>query len=243
MALFAYQQQCLRYLNDQGQAFHNVADLAVFINEARVQIALGSECLRMPAQLAMLPTQQAYHFSDAAFVAAPTIPAGLGGVGNIRTARLVLFTGGQKRIPLKAWEYFDSFYLAVAVPVPGPPVIAARLQPGIGGTIWFAPAPDNPYQVNLDTVAYPAPLTLDSDPEALSVPWQDAVPFFACHLALLSIGDHDGAMKMFDEYSVFERRAVQMTTPSRTPNKYSGGRGAQMAGTHMPLTAPQRSSS
>ena len=236
MGLFAYRQQTQRYLDDQTQGLHNVADLDLWINEARVQIALGSECLRQPAQIAITPNQQSYAFADMTFVAAPTVPAGLGGVGNVRMARLALPTGGYKRLQVRSWEWFETYYLDIQVPIPGSPVVCARLQPGTTGTLWFAPTPDMAYMAVLNSVAYPAALATDGDPDVLPVPWQDAVPFFAGHLALMSVGDHDGAAAMWERYTTFERRAVQMTTSSRVPRRYPGGAGAQMAGQHTPLT-------
>lgn len=236
MGLFAYRQQTQRYLDDQTQALHNPADLNVWINEARLQIALGSECLRQPATVAITAGQQSYAFADMTFVAAPTIPAGLGGVGNVRMARLLLLSGGYQRIQMRAWEWFETYYLDVAISVPGPPAVASRLQPGISGTLWFAPVPDDTYTVTVDTVAYPAPLATDADSDALPVPWQDAVPFFAAHLALISVGDAQGAAEMWERYQTFERRSVQITTPSRIPRRYPGGAGAVGASQHAPLT-------
>jgi len=242
MALFAYRQQVERLLQDTQQVLYNLADIDVYINDARVQIALAAECIRQPAQIAMVQGQQSYAFSSATFTAAPTIPAGLGGVGNVRSCMLVLATTnpqgqpGQKRIPIRAWEWFESYYLAVNVPTQGAPVISARLQPGLVGTLWFAPPPDAAYQINLDAVAYPAALATDADPEALPYPWTDAVPFFAAYLAYLSTQNADAAQKMWIEYSKFQQRGTQITTPTRTPYKYPGGMGAQEAMQKVPLT-------
>lgn len=234
--LFSYLQQTQRFLDDQGQPIHNPADLTVWINEARVQIALGSECLRTPALLTMVVGQQPYNFASLVPIASPTAIPGVAGIGNVRMARWLLPSGGYRRIQMRSWEWFETYYLNIAAPVPGSPVACARLQPGVSGTIWFSPEPDIAYEVTLDSVAYPSPLATDTDPEALPSPWQDAVPFFACHLAMVSVGDQQSAAAFWSEYEVFERRAVQMTTPSRLPRRYPGGTGAQQAAGHVPLT-------
>jgi len=71
MALFAYLQQVQRFLEyDERQAIFNPADLTVFINEARGQIALSSQCIRQPAQLTANLGVNSYPFSAATFVAA-----------------------------------------------------------------------------------------------------------------------------------------------------------------------------
>lgn len=238
--LFFYQQQTQRFLQyDEQQVEFNPDDLTVFINQARQQIAISSECIRQPAQLALSENQQSYAFSSATFVAAPTTPEGLQSVINIRMVRIALPTGGQKRLEMRSWEWFDTYYLAVTIPTTGQPTICTRLQPGLAGTLWVAPIPDQAYTLNLDTVAYPAPIETDSDPEALQPPWTDAVPMMAAHFASLAAGDQPAADRWWAEYEIFERRAVQGTTPSRLPKNYPGGMGAQIVNSKIPLTAQQ----
>ena len=250
MALFAYLQQLQRFLEyDERQAIFNPADLTVFINEARGQIALSSQCIRQPAQLIAVEGQNNYNFSDATFVASPVILPGLLSVLNIRQARLVLPTGGQRRLSMRSWEWFETFHLSRTIPemdnppIPGgSPRVAARLQPGLIGTLWIAPTPDAfaPYTLNLDAVGYPAPLVYsngDSDPEALPVPWTDAVPMLAAHFACIAEGNANAAALWFNEYTTFERRAVQGTTPTRFVANYPGGTGAHLVSQQIPLTA------
>jgi hypothetical protein len=236
--LFAYRQQTQRLMMDTRQVRLNLQDIDVYINDARVQIALAAECLRQPATLTMVVGQQPYPFSGMTLVAAGNAVAGLAGVGNVRVARLDVGTGGQRRLEMRAWEWFDTYWLGRLAPVAGPPQITSRLQPGINGTLWFAPPPDNTYLINLDTVAYPSPLVLDSDPEALPVPWTDAVPFYSAYLCCLSLRDADGAGLMWNEYQKFETRGTQLTTPTRFPRSYPGGRGAALASGRTPLTGP-----
>ena len=238
--LFFYQQQVQRYLQyDEQQVEYNPDDLTVFINQARAQIAMSSECIRQPAQLALTAAQQTYLFSAATFVAAPTVLPGLQSVINIRMVRVVLPSGGQQRLEMRSWEWFDTYYLAVSIPTIGQPTICTRLQPGLSGTLWVAPTPDQAYTLNLDAVGYPSPIETDQDPEALPAPWTDAVPMMAAHFALLAMGDQAAADRWWNEYEAFERRAVQGTTPSRLPRNYPGGMGAQIANAKIPLTFPQ----
>lgn len=234
--LFGYQQQVQRLMVDTLQRVVNLADLVVFINDARLQIALSAECLRQPAALNMVVGQQPYLFSQMTLTAAPAAPAGLAGVANVRVAYLGLITGGRRRLELRAWEWFDAYFQCRSAPVPGPPQITAVLQPGLTGTLWFWPPPDQAYPIQIDAVAYPLPLAGDSDPEALPSPWTDAVPFYAAFLAALSVGDKDAAASMWAEYQKFETRGTQITTPTRQPRSFPGGRGAVLAGQRMPIT-------
>jgi hypothetical protein len=236
--LFAYQQQLLKLLNDSHQVTLNLYDATIYINDARLQIALAAECIRQPATFAMIAGQQAYPFSGMAFLAAPTVPAGLGGVANVRMAFMQLITGGLRRIQLRSWEYFQTFYLSRSAPVPGPPQCSSRLQPGLTGTMWFAPAPDAAYPLQVDAVAYPAPLQFETDPEVLPAPWTDAVKYYAAYLAFLDMTQPDAAVAMWGEYEKFQARGTQLTTPTWLPRSYPGGRGAAGASSRMPLTGP-----
>jgi hypothetical protein len=243
MALFAYLQQIQRFLEyDERQAIFNPADLTVFINEARGQIALSSQCIRQPALLTVTQGNLAYNFSDATFVGGPGILPGLQSVINVRQARLTLPTLGFRRLSMRSWEWYDTFHLSRTIPEIGAPAVAARLQPGLTGTLWIAPSPDGfaPYTLVLDAVGYPAPLVYsngDADPEALPYPWTDAVPMLAAHLAYIAEGNAEAAAMWWNEYTVFERRAVQGTTPTRFVGNYPGGSGAHMVSQQIPLTA------
>lgn len=238
-SLNSYRQQVQRLLHDTLQAQQNIADIDTYINQARVQIALSSESIRQPAELALVAGQQAYDVSTMTFVAAPTIRPGLGGVANVRGARFQIPGAGQRRLQTRAWERFSLFYLSVSVPQTGVPTIFARLQPGvINSTIWVAPTPDAAYTLSIDSVAYPAALATDDDPEALALPWTDAVPFLSAYFCLMAMGQNDAATAMFAQYSVWETRGTQLTTPSRLPANYPGGPGAAAAGAHRSLAAP-----
>lgn len=238
MGLHAYRQQVQRLLHDTAQVRQNIGDIDIYINQARVQIALSSESIRQPAELALVAGQQSYAFSSMTFVAAPTITVGLAGVANVRGARFQIPGAGQRRLQTRAWERFSLFYLSVSVPQTGVPTIWARLQPGLNGTIWVAPIPDGPYTLSIDAVAYPLALAVDTDAEALPQPWTDAVPFLAAYFALLSVQENEAATAMFTQYQVWETRGTQLTTPSRLPANYPGGAGAAAAGAHRPIAAP-----
>ncbi len=173
MALNAYIAQVQSLLDDFGAVEYTVANLTGYINDARVQIALSSESIRQSAQLVLTAGQQNYNFSDITFVAAPSPPAGLAGVGAVRGARLQLGNGGYKRLQTRAWEWFNMFFLSVAAPTSGPPTIFARLQSGVLGTLWVAPFPDAAYTLAIDAVAYPINLVDDTTPEALQYPWTE----------------------------------------------------------------------
>lgn len=236
MALNAYLAQTRSLLNDVGGVEYTDANLTTYINDARVQIALAAECIRQPATMNMVAGQQPYLFSDMTFVPAPSPIDGLGGVVTVRVARIALFSGGQRRIQMRSWEYLDTYFLSQIAPVAGPPECTAVLQPGISGTLWFAPAPDQAYPINIDSVAYPITLVDDSTDERLPYPWTEAVQYYAAYLALLNAQRTADAQAMFELYDQFQLRGTQITTPTRQPMSFPGGAGADAARGRSPLT-------
>lgn len=236
-ALDNYLAQVQSLLDDSGAVEYPVANLTIYINDARVQIALAAECIRQPATMQMVVGQQPYLFSGMTFADAPNAPQGLAGVGNVRVARLSLVSGGQRRLEMRAWEWFDAYYLSRSAPVTGPPVCTAVLQPGISGTLWFAPPPDDTYTINVDSVAYPVPLVAAAGTaEALPYPWTEAVQYYAAYLAYLNAQRFADAQNMLTLYDQFQLRGTQITTPTRQPDSFPGGRGAQEARGRSPLT-------
>ena len=232
--LDTYIAQTQSLLDDPDAAEYTTASLTNYINDARLQIAGSSESLRYPALLALVAAQQTYPFAEATIANAVTI--GLGGVLDARMAGIV----GGGPIDMRTWEYFFQFFLLVSPAPTGPPAVAAVLLPGVTGNIWFSPTPAAVGTVMLDSVCYPVPLVDDTTPEALAVPWQDAVPYFAAYLAYLNAQRGTDADAMFARYQVFEARATQMTTPTRLPRNYPGNTGARLAGRNMPITAQQQ---
>jgi hypothetical protein len=72
------------------------------------------------------------------------------------------------------------------------------------------------YTLQLDCACYPQALALDTDVEALSYLWTDAVPYFAAYLALLSAQTGQRtqqAQQMFALYEQFAARARQFANP------------------------------
>ena len=226
-----YIAQTQSLLDDPSAVEYTTADLTNYINDARIQIAGSSESLRDLGTLALVGSQQNYQFPNVVLVGGAP---GLGGVLDVRMAALV----GGNQVAMRSWEWFFSYYVAIPVRPTGIPTVAAVLTPGIAGTIWFAPIPNAAMSALLDAVWYPIPLIDDTTPEALAVPWQDAVPYFAAYLAYLNAQRRTDADAMYNRYEIFERRATQMTTPTRLPRNYPGNKGARQAGRNMPITAP-----
>ena len=233
-ALATYLAQTQSLLDDPDAVEYTTADLTSYINDARLQIAGSSESLRQPATFFTVAGDQAYLFSNCTLENAPLPNPGLGGILDVRMATVI----GGGPIEMRTWEYFFQFFLSS--PATGAPTVAAVLLPGIAGTLWLAPVPNvSNVAIMLDTVCYPVPFSspTDAGPEALSQPWQDAVPYFAAYLAYLNAQRRTDADAMYARYATFEARATQMTSPTRLPRNYPGNTGARLAARNMPITA------
>jgi hypothetical protein len=76
------------------------------------------------------------------------------------------------------------------------------------------------YQMEWDCLCLPADLQFDQDPEVIPAPWDDAVKYFAAHLAFLELQNHNYARSMLD---LFEKNLGiygKAARPSRGINPY-----------------------
>lgn len=225
-----YLSQTQSLLDDAGAVEYTTANLITYINDGRQQIAGASESLRQMATLALSGTTRSYQLSAATIPNAASL-----GLASVLDVRKVVLSGGFE-LEMRTWEYYLSFFFPVAQS--GHVTAASVLQPGLNGTIWFFPTPLGNDVVWLDAVCSPIPLVNDTTIEALQYPWTEAVQYYAAYLALLNAQRRTDADAMFARYQTFEIRATQMTTPTRLPRNYAGGRGARVAGQNMSITSP-----
>lgn len=227
MALFNYQQITQRLLADTLQVRFNLFDLRDWINIARSQIATEGEAIRQLGTLSTANGTPNYNFSS--IVLTGTGLNGVAAVRQIATPTAILTP--------REWEWYFTYQLANGDPT-GTPTFFSQLAPGSAGSLYLGPTPNAIIALNLDVVALPAALNLDSDTEALPYPWTDAVPYFAAYMALLTAKDFDAADRMFMLFERFMLRARAQVTPTVLPRQYPGGQSAQNAGTHTGIVTP-----
>jgi hypothetical protein len=221
-----YEAATLALLNDTNPpTLYSLPQIIRNINSARVQVAGDGECIRQLASINTVATQRGYVFVNAVFFA-PSSTSGVGGILNIRDV-------GRSAPPSKlyghTWEWLYSFRIQQAPSTTGPPTDWATYQSGDNGTFYLDPIPDAVYALQLDTVCFPIPLVDDTTVEALPYPWTDAVPYFTAYLSFLDQMRTADADAMFARYRLFARRGTELTTPTRLPDNFPGGAGAQQA--------------
>jgi hypothetical protein len=213
---------------------YSPANLDLWINKARGQIAGEGECVRAIGSVTTTIGQRVYPFSAISVGTAAT--TGIQGVINVRRIHYLVATG-EKLVKNKSWEWFDNYRLNNPVPQQGFPLEWAQYGQGssggnptgggfgfiVSGSFYIDPPPDLAYTLLCDCVCYPQTLTTDGDIEAIPYLWTDAVPYFAAYLALMSAQTGQRiqqAQQMKQLYSEFAQRARGYATPAVTRGHY-----------------------
>jgi hypothetical protein len=193
-----YLPQTMNLLQLPGSAassLYTTANLTMWINIARGQVAGEGECIRQFGTINTVIGQQAYPFSGINTGVSAT--NGIQGVLSINSLSYNV-GGGSLWMTPRPWPWFSLYNMNNAAPGNGPPTEWSQFGQGAapgsgngqasvgGGSFYVSPAPDLAYTINCNAVCYPIPLVLDTDPEAIPYLWTDAVPFFAAYFALMS---------------------------------------------------------
>lgn len=227
--LTTYQTQVGLLLHDPTFQNYSQTSITSYINSARNQIALDSESLRYTATYNAQPSNPVVGLNLITVPPAPA-PAGLGIAMAVRQMKI-----GSSVVANRPWEWYWENYQGLTTQ--GQPTIWSQESMGANGIIYLYPVPDQVYALSLDCLFLPIVLTSDSDPEAISYPWTDAVQYYAAYLAFLNSQREGSAGQMWQLYLKFMRRATAMTTPSVLPMDFPGGDGARAAGMRMPIGA------
>ena len=212
--LNTYLARVQKLLHDVTQTVYNPADLIEYINTARGQVAGEGNAIRVYGTLNTVIGQRVYAFSSI------TTNSGVKGVFNIRGATFNI-GGGSTWIRPRSFPYFQLYYLNNPLPPSGMPFEYAQYGQGVtSGSLYLEPLPDNVYVLNLDCVCQPIDLVNDTTTETLPYPWTDAVPYFACFLALTSSQRDDQADRMLQLYETFAKRARAMVNGEVIPQQF-----------------------
>jgi hypothetical protein len=223
------------YLNATARLLQNpaatnplyaTADLTIYINTARGQIAGQEKCIRAMGSLTLtIGTNGPYLFSSIVFPTSSAV-SGISGAFNVQTAWYQVGTG-QKWVTPRSWPWFSLYNLnnPVLGNTSGPPADWAQLGQGTSGSLYFDPPPDFAYVVPVDCACKPIDLVDDMTVEAIPPLWTDAVPYFAAYLALLSAQTGvrtQEADAMFKRHEMFAQRARVAATSQIVPYQQEG---------------------
>lgn len=216
--LLNYQTQTSRLLSNPSGVpdKYLLADLTVYINLARNQLAAETSCVEVNVAFALTAGTQAYTL--------PSIPTNTQGVAQILNVQSVSRPSGNGFLYIspRPWEWFRTYNLNTTAQASGPPTQWTQYSPGVTASLYFSPVPDQNYSMVIDAICQPINLALDTDVEAIPYPYTDAVPYFAAYLALISDNHIDAANFMMDKYKEFVARGDDVSRPMTPPDLFKG---------------------
>lgn len=159
--------------------------------------------------------QEQYLFSD---IPLNTFP----GVDSVFGVIEIAVIYANYRYVLPRYPY--SIYQAMIRQYPNQylyvPTMCSQFGDGDAGSIFFYPIPSQTYQCEWDCLCLPSDLIDEMSFEVIPQPWQDAVPFYAAHMAYLELQNANMARMYLELYDNFARRYSVYARPVHTINPY-----------------------
>ena len=147
------------------------------------------------------------------------------GVSAVAGVLAIAVSWGSTRPALKrrSWDSFQAKWRSWAQGWLNNPIIWAQYGQGVGSSIYLAPIPTNPFNMEWDTYCAVNGLTSDTDPEAIPYPWTDCVPYYAAYRALFNAQRYPDAQQMYAEYQKYLVGAQKISTPPFITDPYDDG--------------------
>jgi hypothetical protein len=304
--LNTYLTDAMRLLREQRQDLVNPEDLRVYINRARREVAMRSQCMRILTPIAgacstasiINPGSGYVSGSVSVTISGPDFPSGLaptpggaqatatvvlsgssiaavniiyGGDGyfqplagivssagsgasvTIQTSSINVFNANQEVYPfsginVSTFPGFGSVYMVLGISViyanyryslpvypfsvyqalirqypfqyTYVPTFASQIWNGTSGKLYVYPLPSQTYQYELDCFCLPQDLLTNFSVEALPDPWTDAVSFYTCYYAMMSLQNYNAASFYMTQFDNFAQRYSNYSRPGRGINSY-----------------------
>jgi len=215
--LNSYIQQVQYLLHDPLAQLWSTVELTGYINEARNRVAQDTKALRQIITTSQYPGltvnqgQELYQLQT--YLPSPFNTSLIDVMG-------ITVIVNNERYKLKYWPYtqIDAF-LRGWVNYQDWPVVFSRV--GGNSYIYVAPVPNQQYSTEWDIAVNPQPLATDSDPEPISVPFQEPVQYYAAYKAKLKIQAQGEAKYFLDLYDEIRRRCMKAWMFRIVPNPYA----------------------
>lgn len=159
--------------------------------------------------------QEVYPYSEIDLSMNP----GCASVYYVRSVSL-LYNNYRFSLPQYSFSTYQSMIRQYPYQYQYIPTFSAQFGQGTGGSLYMYPLPSQVYQAEWDCLCIPSDLENDQSYEALPMPWQDAVPWYACHLAMVEIANFNAAKAYLDLYEKFALRYSQYARVGRVTNFY-----------------------
>lgn len=158
---------------------------------------------------------ETYNFSDIDVSGFP----GFGAVYMIKSVSII-YSNYRYSLPCYSFSTYQAMIRQYPFQYQYVPSFCAQYGQGTNGSFYMYPLPSQAYQMEFDCFCLPQDLETDNSFEAIPLPWADAVPYFAAHLAYLEIQNFNAAggyLKLFDQ---FVQRYSNYARPGRVTNPY-----------------------
>jgi hypothetical protein len=171
----------------------------------------------VPGDNSMVVGQEVYTFASRNPAAKLTA-----GVNAIHGVLSISASWGSTRPMLKqrTWTDFQAKWRSWSNGWLNNPIVWSQYGQGSGGTVYLAPIPSQPFNMDWDTYCTPLPLVDDTTPEAIPYPWTDCVKYYAAYLALDNAQRAPDADRMLAGYDRCLRIARAHSTPPFIPEPY-----------------------
>lgn len=159
--------------------------------------------------------QEVYNFSDINVSMFP----GCGAVYAIKSVS-VIYSNYRYSLPCYSFSTYQAMIRQYPFQYQYVPTFCAQFGQGTSGSFFMYPLPSQQYQLEFDCLALPQDLLDNTSEEALPMPWTDAVPYFAAHLAFTELQNYNVAKFHLDLYEKMSLRYSQYARPGRVVNPY-----------------------
>ena len=202
--LNTYVQQVQRLLHNVTNTLYSPTDLAIYVNDARMQVAMEGQCVRATSTRSISSGVNNFGFASLTF---PSFP----GIDTAINARSVLANGTW--VQPRNWEWF-TFYCSTDSSTSALPFTWSQYGDGVDAQLFIWPTPSLNLTLVVDAACFPVVLTTDATVESIPFPFQRAIKYYAAYLAFLSVmrsADADNMSKLFAQ-NMLNARAMTRAT-------------------------------
>lgn len=164
--------------------------------------------------------QEVYTFASVNAVIQALYP----GVGDILGIQSIAVAQGSLKPILDPvpWTWLQG-YMRLYPYVRSWPQYWSQLYQGALGNFYLYPVPVEATQMELDVYCDVLDLSASQTTDMIPAPWEEAVTFYAAHLAYIYAQRPDDARGMVAQYEAKCQEARSATEPARIPTLYPGG--------------------
>lgn len=159
--------------------------------------------------------QEVYNFRDVDLSQFP----GVKSVYAVKSVSII-YSNYRYSVPVYAFSVYQSMIRQYPFQYQYVPTFGSQYGQGADGSFYMYPLPSQTYQLEWDCFCLPQNLIDDQSVEVIPEPWNDAIPYFAAHLAYLGIQNMNAGNYYLDLFDKMTLRKSQYARVGRVVNPY-----------------------